>query len=206
VRGFLAKHPEEACALHERAITLNPNLALAWCFSGLSHVCLGRHEDALRRINQAILLSPADPHRFVFDAALIVPSLMTGDCPGAVEAGRRAVELNPLFSFTYQFYLAALGWMQLPLEAREVLDRLLGLEPDFSVEAAMLRLPLRRGEDVARYAEGLRRAGLRERGVTPPPLALEHSVIDLVVEAPHSPSVMRIGSHRAGRAENDANR
>ena len=35
VRGFLARRPEEANALHDRAIKLNPNLALAWCFSGL---------------------------------------------------------------------------------------------------------------------------------------------------------------------------
>jgi len=57
VRGFLGKHPEEASALHERAIALNPNLAIAWCFSGLSHFYMGRHEEALRRINQAIRLS-----------------------------------------------------------------------------------------------------------------------------------------------------
>jgi tetratricopeptide (TPR) repeat protein len=111
VRGFLGKHPEEASALHERAISLNPNLAIAWCFSGLSHFYLGRHEEALRRVNQAIRLSPSDPHAFFFDMALIMPHLMSGDCASAVEAGRRAVELNPLFSSAYKGYLAALGWM-----------------------------------------------------------------------------------------------
>ena len=30
VRGFLGKHPEEAIALHDRALSLNPNLAIAW--------------------------------------------------------------------------------------------------------------------------------------------------------------------------------
>lgn len=38
VRGFLGRRPEEAIALHERAIALNPNLAIAWCFSGLAYV------------------------------------------------------------------------------------------------------------------------------------------------------------------------
>jgi DNA-binding SARP family transcriptional activator len=38
VRGFLYKHAEEACTLHERALSLNPYLPFAWCFSGLAHI------------------------------------------------------------------------------------------------------------------------------------------------------------------------
>ncbi|WP_158923520.1 BTAD domain-containing putative transcriptional regulator [Acidisphaera sp. S103] len=207
VRGFLGKHPEEASALHERAIALNPNLAIAWCFSGLAHFYMGRHEEALRRINQAIHLSPSDPHVFFFDMALIMPHLMRGDCASAVEAGRRAIELNPLFSSAYKGYLAALGWIRRPREAREVLDRLLALEPGFSIEAAVVRSPLKRPEDIARYAEGLRLAGLRERNgpLGTATLAIEHSVIDLVVEAPHSPVTMLDGSYSRGKLGNDTN-
>jgi DNA-binding SARP family transcriptional activator len=208
VRGFLGKHPEEARAMHERAIALNPNLAIAWCFSGLSYFYTGRHEEALRRINQAIRLSPSDPHIFFFDMALIMPNLMSGDCASAVDAGRRAIELNPLFSSSYKGYLAALGWMHRPREAREVLDRLLALEPGFSIETAVVRSPLQRPDDIARYAEGLRLAGLRERigpaSVTT--FAIGHSVIDIVLEEPHSPVTMRDGSHRMGRMGNDGTR
>jgi DNA-binding SARP family transcriptional activator/TolB-like protein len=201
VRGFLGKHPEEASALHERAISLNPNLAIAWCFSGLSHFYLGRHEEALRRVNQAIRLSPSDPHAFFFDMALIMPHLMSGDCASAVEAGRRAVELNPLFSSAYKGYLAALGWMPSTREAEAILTRLLTLEPSFSVEAAVGRSPLTRPEDIARYADGLRRAGLRERGpVRETSLAVNHPAIDLATGAPHSPAVTQDG---AGRSEYD---
>jgi DNA-binding SARP family transcriptional activator/TolB-like protein len=160
VRGFLGKHPAEAIALHERAIALNPNLAVAWCFSGFAYSYVGDHDEALRRINHAIRLSPADPHMFFFDMALVIVHLMRGDYTNAVEAGRRAVELNPLFSSTYKSYLCALGWMGLMREATEVRDRLLSLEPGFSLDKAIERSPFLRAEDVARYAEGLRRAGL----------------------------------------------
>lgn len=205
VRGFLGKRPEEASALHERAIALNPNLAIAWCFSGLSHFYMGRHDEALRRINQAIRLSPSDPHAFFFDMALTMPYLMSGDCASAVEAGRRAIELNPLFSSAYKGYLAALGWIDRPREAREVLDRLLSLEPGFSVEAAVSRSPLTRSEDIVRYAEGLRRTGLRERGgmFSQAALAIDHSVIDLAPEAPHSPAARPDGSHKTGGPGDD---
>jgi DNA-binding SARP family transcriptional activator/TolB-like protein len=191
VRGFLARRPEEANALHDRAIKLNPNLALAWCFSGLTHIYLGRHEEALRRINVAQRLSPSDPHGFFFDTTLTLAHLMRGDYASAVEAGRRAVEINPLFSSGYKAHLSALGWQERTGEAAEVLSRLLVLEPGFSVQEAVRRSPFSRIEDVARFADGLRRAGLREDAI--PRLeqsvafAPAHSVIDLIPEAPHSP-------------------
>jgi tetratricopeptide (TPR) repeat protein len=195
VRGFLGKHPEEASALHDRAIALNPNLALAWCFSGLCLSYLGRHEEALRRISVALRLSPSDPHGFFFDMALIMPHLLRGDYPNAVEAGRRAIEINPYFSSAYKGYLAALGLMDRPREAAEVLGRLLTLEPRFSVRQAVARSPLSRPEDIARYAEGLRRAGLREDGEpgfampgTPAfPNPIPNPIIDLVPTVPHTP-------------------
>jgi DNA-binding SARP family transcriptional activator/tetratricopeptide (TPR) repeat protein len=142
VRGFLGKHPEEGSALHERAIALNPNLALAWCFSGLAHSYLGRHEEALRRMNIALRFAPSDPHGFFYDTALIMPLLMLGDYAGAVDAGRRAIEINPLFSSAYKGYLCALGLMDRTREAKEVLARLLALEPGFSVRQAIRRSPL----------------------------------------------------------------
>jgi DNA-binding SARP family transcriptional activator/TolB-like protein len=193
VRGFLARRPEEANALHDRAIKLNPNLALAWCFSGLAHIYLGRHEEALRRVSVAQRLSPSDPHGFFFDTTLALAHLMRGDYASAIDAGRRAVEINPLFSSAYKAHLSALGWNERIDEATEVLTRLLVIEPGFSVREAMRRSPFARPEDIVRFAEGLRRAGLREDHGTLLEQAvgfpIRHSVIDLIPEAPHSPVI-----------------
>lgn len=109
VRGFLGKRPAEGCSLHDSAIALNPNLALAWCFSGLAHSYMGLHGKALQRMYQAVRLSPSDPHLFFFDHALIMPHLLQSDFVTAAEIGRRAVELNPWFSSAYKGYLSALG-------------------------------------------------------------------------------------------------
>lgn len=185
VRGFLGHRPYEACALHDRAISLNPNLALAWCFSGLANSYLGRHEEGLRRIRQAVRLSPSDPHGFFFDMALIMPLLMLGDYAGAVEAGRRAIEMNPRFSSSYKGYLSALGLMGRDQEAAEATRRLLELEPGFSVSRAMRRSPLLQSEDIAHYARGLRLAGLPE-GTEGMLAAADESDVDLVTQAPHS--------------------
>jgi DNA-binding SARP family transcriptional activator/tetratricopeptide (TPR) repeat protein len=162
VRGFLYKRPAEACALHERAISLNPNLPMAWCFSGAANSYLGRHEEAIAQINQAQRLSPHDPHAFFFDTALMLPHLLSGDFETVVTLGRRAIEFNPGFSATYKGYLATLGHLGRDSEAARVLTRLLVLEPGFSIRNAVERSPMMRREDLALYAEGLRRGGLRE--------------------------------------------
>lgn len=163
VQSFLGKRAAEGGALHERAISLNPNLALAWCFSGLALSYLGQHDEALRRMFQAVRLSPSDPHLFFFDHALIMPHLMLGEYESAADIGRRATELNPAFTSTYKGYLCALGHAGRDREATAVLNRLLELEPGFSVAEAIERSPLVRTEDLQRYADGLRRAGLPER-------------------------------------------
>ena len=106
--AILGRSPEEALALHDRALSLNPNLAIAWCFSGLAHSYIGRHEEGLARISQARRLSPSDPHGFFFDMALMMPHLMRGDYPDAVEAGRRAISSIP----------GSLGLQRIPLSPR----------------------------------------------------------------------------------------
>jgi TolB-like protein/Tfp pilus assembly protein PilF len=162
VRGFLGKQAEEACTLHARAIALNPNLALAWCFSGLAQCYRGNHAEALRLIRQAIRLSPYDPHLFFFNMAMTMPHLLRGEYDEAVEIGRQAIGLNPGFTSTYKGHLSALGHLGRGREAERTLATLLSLEPHFSVTQAVARSPMQRSEDVERYAEGLRRAGLPE--------------------------------------------
>jgi tetratricopeptide (TPR) repeat protein len=162
VRGFLLRRPSEAAVLHERAISLNPNLAIAWCFSGFTLSYLGDHATALARMNKAIELSPSDPHLFFFQAAIIMPLLLLGEYEQAAAAGRKAAELNPWFSSSFKGLLAALGHLGQVKEAASVMARLLRLEPDFTVRDAIARSPIGLSADIDRYADGLRRAGLAE--------------------------------------------
>lgn len=162
VRGFLQRQPFEALELHERALAVNPHLALARCFSSLSLSYLGRHEEALERITEAQRLSPFDPHSFFFDMAAMMPNLMLRQHDRVVELGNRALALNPGFSSTYKGHLSACGHLGRQTEAQDLCVRLLALEPKFSVLDALARSPLSRPEDLAHYGEGLKLAGLRE--------------------------------------------
>jgi tetratricopeptide (TPR) repeat protein len=163
VRAFLHRDSTAALWLHERALALNPNFALAWCYSGLAHTYLGQHTEALRRIQRARHLSPHDPHGFFFETALEIPLLLTGQYEAAVRAGRRARNLHPGLSSAYKTLLAALGHLGASREAAEVRRSLIALEPWFSVVSALTRSPLLRASDRQRYADGLRLAGVPER-------------------------------------------
>jgi TolB-like protein len=158
VRAFLHKDAED-----ERAIALNPNLAMAWCYSGLAHTYLGRHTEAIRRIEHAQRLSPHDPQGFFFEMALGMPFLFTRQYEAALRVGRRARDLHPGLSSTYKYLLPALGHLGATREAASVRKELLALEPRFSISMALARSPLLLAEDRDLYAKGLRLAGIPMR-------------------------------------------
>lgn len=162
VRSFLDRQVEEALALHERALALNPALPLAWMMSGLAYCYRGEHLEAIRRIERARRLSPFDPHAFFFDMALMMPHLLLGEYERAALLGRLTAQLKPGFSSSWKALLSALGHLGRSGEAVEVRSRLLSIEPDFTVGEAIRRSPLLRPVDLARFAEGLRLGGLAE--------------------------------------------
>ncbi len=162
VRAFLHHQLREAIVLHERALSLNPNLAMAWALSAMAHAYAGDPNEAEHRLKRYKLLSPLDPHAFVFDGFFGVIHLMRREYESAAEVGRSISQLNPAFSATYRPYLAALGYLGRDQEAATIRRRLLALEPDFTIERFLRTSPLESETDRMHYAEGLRLAGIRE--------------------------------------------
>lgn len=160
VRAFLDHNIEEALRLHERALSLNPNLPLAWGFAALADCYAGQAARAITRVRHARRLSPFDPHGFFLDMALMLAQLLTGDYEAAVATGRQSLSLNPTLTSTYKIALSALGHLGREQEIAPLRRRLLELEPAFSIAASVARTPLMTGRDRDCYAEGLRLAGL----------------------------------------------
>jgi len=163
VRAFLHRQLPEAMSLHERALSLNPNLAMAWALSAITYAYAGDPDEAERRIKRYKKLSPLDPHAFIFDGFFGVIHLMKRDYESAAEVGRTVSQLNPSFSATYKSYLAALGHLRRDQEAAAIRRRLLAIEPDFTIERFLRSSPMKRESDRLHYAEGLRLAGIPER-------------------------------------------
>ncbi len=162
IRAFMHHRQREAIALHERALTLNPNLAMAWCLSGVALAYLGELDEAERRVLRYKKLSPLDPHAFFFDTALIIVALLRHDYEAAVIAGREVSEMNPAFSAACKPYLAALGHLGLFQEAEIVKRRLLAIQPDFTIADFLETNPFERAEDRDHFVAGLRLGGISD--------------------------------------------
>ena len=120
VRAYLHHNLHEAAGLHERALELNPNLAMAWALSAITWAWLGNANEAERRNRRYKALSPLDPLAFFFDSVFGMIHLLRHEYEAAAQIGRAVTQLNPAFSGGYKPYLAALGHLGREQEAATV--------------------------------------------------------------------------------------
>jgi tetratricopeptide (TPR) repeat protein len=160
VRAFLHRRPAEALALHDKALAVNPNLAMAWALSAFNHVYLGNLDEAETRINRYKRLSPLDPHAFFYDTAFIQLNLLRRDYESAVVVGRSLSQLNPSFSNMLKPYLAALGHLRYEREAEQIRAKLLAVEPLFTTRVLRATAPYERSQDLDHIIRGLELAGI----------------------------------------------
>ena len=160
VRAFLHHRVKEGLSLHERALALNPNLAMAWALSGFAYLYLGDWEEGERRLLRYKQLSPMDPNAFQYDVGFSLVAMAKRDYEAAVASGRSVSELNPAFSAACKPYLAALGHLGQLQEAAVVRRRLLTIDPGFTVDGFLRASPYERQQDSEHFAQGLRLAGV----------------------------------------------
>ncbi len=162
VRAFLHHQMREALTLHDRALTLNPNLAMAWALSAGTYTYLGEYTEAKKRMARYKQLSPLDPHAFFYDGISIYIALLERDFELAAQIGRIVTEMNTAFSSSLKPYLAALGYLGRQQESARALSRLMSIQPEFTLGGFITTSPFEREEDLACVVEGLRRAGVPE--------------------------------------------
>lgn len=162
VRAFLHRRLNEAAALHERALAVDPNLPMAWAFSGITLSYGGRQAEALDRLDRYKRLSPHDPHAFLFDGAMMLPRLLLGRHAEAAAIGRRVIALKPELSASYKPYISAVGHIGDRAAGAAAGERLMEMEPAFSVSRFLQVAPFAERQDREHFAEGLRLAGIPE--------------------------------------------
>jgi len=154
---------DDGAAFIDRALGINVNLAAAWYQSGWVSIWLGEPDVAIEHLARAMRLSPLDPLIVTMQAATAHAHVFAGRYDvGASLAGMalrdRPDDTNALLIATASNGLA--GRLE---QAHKALARLRLLHPTLRVSNLRDRLgPYRRPEDVARYEEGLRKAGLPE--------------------------------------------
>ena len=157
----VADEVEDGDAYLERALTLNPNLALAWLFSGSVKVSLGDPEAAIPRLLHAMRLSPQDHHMSTMQAAMATAHLVAGRYEEACSWAQMAVRGRP----PKQLFVSALSAATNALAGRH--DESQRMMMYVREAAPLLRLSnltdlisYHRPRDFDRWSEGLRKAGL----------------------------------------------
>lgn len=89
-----------------KAISLNPNIALAHYTNGWFQYLLGNDDTAVREMNRAIEISPLDP---ICTAYLGWLYLWMGDYDQATEQAKKTLEINPSYTMAYYVLGAALS-------------------------------------------------------------------------------------------------
>jgi TolB-like protein/class 3 adenylate cyclase len=159
--GYVVGKLEEGIAFIDRALALNPNLASAWYFSGWTRVYLGEAELAIEHFRHAMRLSPLD-HRLFPQHALALAHFLAGRYDEASSLAGKALRENPKYHPGLRVLAASNALAGRLEDAQKVMARLREIDPALRVSDLRSLLPLRLPGDAAKYAEGLRKAGLPE--------------------------------------------
>jgi tetratricopeptide (TPR) repeat protein len=149
-------------ALINQALMLNPNLALAWLFSGWAKVDLGQPEKAIEQFNRAMRLSPNDPQRFSTYCGLGMAHFIADRYREALKFAELAWREQPenLYPRCIAAASAALaGQMETAQKAMLVLRQ---LSPNLRLSNLQNLQPFYRPEAYAKWENGMRLAGLPE--------------------------------------------
>lgn len=160
--AFVAGDIVDGGALLERALALNPNLAMTWLFIGWVNVWNGEPDRALTQLAQAMRLSPNDPQLAMMQAAKACAHFFAHRDADAVDWARTSVRTQPGHRIGTCILAASLACSGETIEARDAMSRLLTIDPNLRVSNLRDSFPLRRPEDLQRWTEGLRCAGLPE--------------------------------------------
>jgi TolB-like protein len=158
--AFTAHELDDGDALIERALTLNPNLAMAWQSSGWVKIFRGEPTLAVKHLQHAMRLSPLD--RLIYRAygGLAYAHLFAGQYDEACGWAEKAFRMRPSYLPAVRAAAAAHAHAGRQRDAEQAMAYMRPLAPTLRVSNLTRLLPLRRAEDVQTLADGLRRAGL----------------------------------------------
>jgi TolB-like protein len=149
-------------ALIDRARALNPNLAVAWFFSGWVNNYLCEPEVAIERFAHAMRLNPLDPLVFGMQVGTAAAHFLAGRYDESSSWAEKALLENPRSLAAMRMAAASHALAGRFAEAQQAMARMRKIDPMLRVSTLTDLFPFRGPEDCARYAEGLRKAGLPE--------------------------------------------
>jgi adenylate cyclase len=152
------KNLEAATAEVNVALSLNPNVALAYSILGHVQVYSGRPLDAIPHYEHAMRLDPAFNQQYLH--SLGTAYLVAGKYETAAAIFKQRILLAPETDFSRAFLASALGHLGDVDEAQRIWAELRKINPKYSLTEHLGRLPFRDRAHSDRIVGGLAKAGL----------------------------------------------
>jgi Flp pilus assembly protein TadD len=160
--AFMAHEFDDAAVFTDRGLAVNPNSAQAWMLSSWLRVWRGETNLALDHVAKAMRLSPVDPSLYGMLGAAAYAHFLAGRYDMASSYAEKAMQENPTFMLAICCFAASNSLAGQPEKARRGLAQALECNPGLRASNLKDLAPFRRVEDLATFAEGLRKAGLPE--------------------------------------------
>lgn len=150
-------------AFVDRALALNPNLANAYWWGSWVKIFLGEPDEAIARLARAMRLSPLDPRTAVMQITMAHAHFYACRYDEASSWAAMGLQFHPNSHVGLRVDAASNALAGRLARAQKSVARLRELNPALRVSNLKdVMGPYRRAEDLARYEEGLRLAGLPE--------------------------------------------
>jgi TolB-like protein len=155
---FKGEHQKALKAI-QKAETLNPNGADVTAFYGVLLYHTGKPRDAIAKFKKAIRLNPMPPAWYWHNTGICCR--LTGDYSRAISAYKKAIAINPDHFSAWTGLTAAYMLSGQDKKGRKAAKEVLRIQPEFSSEQYRKSLMHSDHDDIEKFVEALRRAGLR---------------------------------------------
>jgi TolB-like protein/class 3 adenylate cyclase/tetratricopeptide (TPR) repeat protein len=153
---------EAGAVLIDQALAIYPNGAMVRTQAGFVRAWLGEPEIAIHHLQRAMQLSPVDATMFQMQNGMGLAHFIAGRDAEALLWSEKALQRNPFVTPAVRIAAASAAMLGRAIDATKYIAMLAQLDPSLRVSNLHQRVPLHRPQDLARLAEGLRRAGLAE--------------------------------------------
>ena len=157
-----SSYAEAGGAKIDRALALNANIPAAWLVGGWTKIYLGEPEKAIDYFRHAIRLNPLDPLMARMQTGIAAAQFLGGRYKEAASSAQSALRQHPNDLPLLRVAAVSHAFAEDMEEAQKAIARVLHLDPALRLSKVAALAPCRRPEDVSRYVDGMRKAGLPE--------------------------------------------
>ena len=160
--AYVAHEFDAGASFIDRALGLNANLASAWLSSACLRVWIGEPDIVINHAAQFKRISPLDPQMPLAQSVSGFAHFFAGRYDEALLLGRQVLQENPDFHPALRLSAAANALSGRVDQSHKSVTRLRQIDPNLRVSNLTELTPLCRPQDIDRYAEAMRMAGLPE--------------------------------------------